>query len=156
MFRKLQTYYFLLAAICLLLMYLFPIAQIQTEKGILDLNTNGITYSIGEGMNTNRVLEIQLLIPLTSFFLLASAFIFTKNKYQKAIGRLCYILILLLIFFCWFELYYVTNDLLEKEIVKGYRGFYFAVASFAFVFLANRAIKREEEILKVLDQIRKK
>lgn len=156
MFRKFQTYYLLLAAVCILMMYLFPIAQIKTEKGIFDLNTNGITIQMHDVIVVSKVFVIQILIPLTSFVLLSSVFIFKQNKYQKSMGRLSYILILLLLFFCWFELYQITDILKEFDITKGYRGFYFPVAALAFVFLANRAIKQEEKIEKLLDKLRKK
>lgn len=156
MFSKFQTYYLLIAAACLLMMYLFPIAQIQIENEIYDLNTNGINLQIQDFSVVSKFYPIQILIPLTAFFLLAAALILKETKYQKAIGRLSYILIFLILFFCWFELYQLTNILKEYEILKGYRGFYFPIASLAFVFLANRSIKREEEILKIFENIREK
>jgi uncharacterized membrane protein len=156
MFSKFQTYYLLLAAVCLLMMYLFPIAQIQIENSIYDLNTNGIKVQIQDVAVESNLYTIQILLPLTAFFLLSAAFIFKKTHQQKTIGRLSYILIFLILFFCWFELYQITNIFKNYEILKGYRGFYFLIASLTFVFLANRTIKREEEILKIFDQIKKK
>lgn len=156
MFGKFQTYYLLIAAICLLMMYLFPIAQIQIENGIYDLDTNGIKIQIQDVAIESNLYSIQILLPLTVFFLLAAALIFKKTHQQKAIGRLSYILIILILFFSWFELYQITNIFKDHEILKGYRGFYFPIASLTFVFLANRTIKREEEILKIFDQIKKK
>lgn len=156
MFGKLQTYYLLLAATCLLMMYLFPIAQIKTENGILDFNVNGIIYKWGEKTIKHLNYGVQILIPVISFLLLASALIFKKTNLQKAIGRISYILLFLMLLSAWLELNFITNKLLEDEIKIGYRGFYFPIASLAFVFLANRAIKREEEILKVLEQIKNK
>lgn len=156
MFSKFQTYYLLLAAICLLMMYLFPIAQIQTENGIYDLNTNGIDIQIYNKALVSKLYPIQILIPLTSFFLLAAALILKETKFQKAIGRLSYILIFLILFFCWYELYQITTIFKEYDILKGYRGFYFPIASLTFVFLANRTIKREEEILRIFEKMREK
>jgi len=37
-----------------------------------------------------------------------------------------------------------------------YQGFYFPVSAIAFIFLANRAIKRELEILKMFEKLKKK
>lgn len=156
MFSKLQTYYLLLAAVCLLMMYLFPIAQIQIENEIYDLNTNGIKVQIQDVVVESQLFSIQILIPLSAFFLLAGALIIKETKFQKAIGRLSYILIFLILFFCWFELNQITNIFKEYEILKGYRGFYFPIASLTFVFLANRSIKREEEILKIFEKMKKK
>jgi hypothetical protein len=86
--------------------------------------------------------------------LLAIVTMFKNRKLQLILGRLSYLLIL-----GYFVLLYWWTDQIAGILVPGSEaaygaGIYFPVAALAFVFLANRAIKKDEDLVKSLDRLR--
>jgi hypothetical protein len=147
----------LLAAICILAKFTLPILQIQLVDHIYDFDISGINYSIN-GQEKNLVdFPFFILIPALAIFSLLTIFLYNKQHIQLKMGRLNYILILLLIVMIFFSLDGALEKMENKDVARiSYQGFYFPVAAIAFIFLANRSIKRELEVLKILENLKKK
>ena len=70
------------------------------------------------------------------------------------LNYLFHALVFALIFYSTYE---ATSQMENGEQAQiGYRGFYFAVASLAFVFLANRSIKQEMKLEELLKKVKGK
>jgi hypothetical protein len=157
MFQRLQSLYLLLAALCISGLFFLPVLQIRIVDAIYDFNVTGLYYIVN-GKEQNLIgFPFVLIIPAIFIFTFSIIFLYKKQETQLKLGRLNYILILLLIVMIIFS----TNGALEKmknsDVARiSYQGFYFPVAAIAFVFLANRAIKRELEILKIFEKMKKK
>lgn len=157
MFQRLQSLYLLLAALCISGLFFLPILQILIVDTVYDFNINGLIYLVN-GKEKNLInFPFIFMIPAMIIFTFSIIFLHKKQETQLKLGRLNYILLLLLIVMIIFS----TNGALEKmenaDVARvSYQGFYLPVAAIAFVFLANRAIKRELEILKIFEKIKKK
>lgn len=157
MFQRLQSLYLLLAALCISGLFFMPILQILIVDTIYDFNLTGLNYLVN-GKEKNLIsFPFVFMIPAMFIFTFSIIFLHKKQETQLKLGRLNYILILLLIVMIIFS----TNGALEKmenaDVARiSYQGFYLPVTAIAFVFLANRAIKRELEILKIFEKMKKK
>jgi len=157
MFQRLQSLYLILAAICILAMFMFPILQIKIVDDIYDFTVFGINYS-KEGKELNLVgFPFYILILVLASFSILTILLYKKQNSQLKLGRLNYFLILMLIVMILFSLDEALEKMQNADVAHvSYQGFYFPMAAIAFVFLANRAIKRELEIIKVFEKLKKK
>jgi hypothetical protein len=157
MFQRLQSLYLTLAALCISAMLLLPILQIQIVDEVYDFNVTGLKYLIN-GKEKNLIdFPFLIIIPAAALFSFASIFLYKKQQSQLKLGRLNYLLILLLIVMILFSLDGALEKMQNADVARiSYQGFYFPIAAIAFVFLANRAIKRELEIMKVFEKLKKK
>jgi glycopeptide antibiotics resistance protein len=153
MIQRIQTVYLSLALLSLALMFAFKIAIFKDEANEWFFSVYGLqpSNSVADGLIwfppfiLNVVLIILLLVIITMF---------KNRKMQLMLGRLSYLLIL-----GYFVLLYFWTDGIADVLIPGGKvaysvGVYFPVAALAFVFLANRAIKKDEELVKSLDRLR--
>ena len=78
---------------------------------------------------------------------------YKNRKKQLLLGRINYILILLTIVLILIDIDYVAQKL-GSVIAHHDIGTFLPVASLPFVFLANRGIKKDEDLVKSLDRLR--
>ena len=74
-------------------------------------------------------------------------------------GKLLYLIISITLCYMLIESYNLKNliDSLENVVFVGqtyHIGFFLLVSSFPFLFLANRSIKKDEDLVKSLDRLR--
>ncbi len=157
MFQRLQSLYLLLAALCISGLFFIPILQIIIVDDVYDFNLSGITYLVN-GKEKNLVdFPFFVMVPALALFSLLTIFLHKKQNSQLKLGRLNYILILLLIVMILFSVDGAIEKMENADVARvSYLGFYFPVAAIAFIFLANRVIKREMEILKIFEKLKKK
>lgn len=156
MFQRLASLYLLLAALCLLSLYFFPILQIQIVDEIYDLDLNGLEYS-ENGKASNLIhFPFFMVVPLLALFSLACIFLYKKHQVQLRLGRLNYLMVIFLIIMMIYSSRQAISQMENGDVSHiSYQGFYFPVAAIAFIFLANRAIKREVELIKIFEKISK-
>lgn len=153
MIQRIQTVYLALALLSLVLMFAFKISVFSNETNEWFFSIYGLqpANSAADGVIwfppfiLNVVLIILLLVIITMF---------KNRKMQLMLGRLSYLLIL-----GYFVLLYFWTDGLADVLTTDGKaaysvGIYFPMAALAFVFLANRAIKKDEELVKSLDRLR--
>lgn len=157
MFQRLASLYLLFSALCLLSMYFFPILQIQIVDTVYDFDWNGLQYTI-KGKETNLIhFPFFMVIPLLALFSLACIFLYQKHQVQLRLGRLNYLLVIFLIVMIVYSSRQAIGEMENGDVSHvSYQGFYFPVAAIAFIFLANRSIKREVELIKLFEKISKK
>ncbi|MFZ5551786.1 MAG: DUF4293 domain-containing protein [Bacteroidota bacterium] len=152
MLQRIQTIYFLLATACVLCMYAFDFALIDVVKEQYIFNSSGIT--VNEKNVTN--LPYQVVIALLAVYTTGVMLLYKKRPLQLKLGRLNYLLHLFLIVMMFFGVDDAAEatGLKDAAVIKYGIGFYLPIAALPFLFLANRAIKRDEEIVKSLDRLR--
>jgi hypothetical protein len=153
MLQRIQTVYLSLALLSLTLMFAFRISIFTNETSEWFFSVYGLqpSHSEADGLIwfppfvLNVLLIILLLVIITMF---------KNRKIQMMLGRLSYLLIL----GYFVLLYFWTDGIADVLIPEGKAaygaGIYFPVAALAFVFLANRAIKKDEQLVKSLDRLR--
>ena len=160
MIQRIQTVYFVLAFIVLSLSFVFPFASFDlSPDSILVLTKNGLLLNdvIVEGYVWSFSVSIFLSFILLA--LLVVVFMFKKLNVQAILGKLFYVFLLGYILFLYMnsnELMLFIQDTYKIENVQllYLYSFYAPIVAVTFVFLANRGIKKDMDLLKSLDRLR--
>ncbi|MGA8853137.1 MAG: DUF4293 domain-containing protein [Christiangramia sp.] len=136
MLQRIQTVYLLLAAI--------------TAAGLI------FVFSLWKNSAGAEVYAQDQLVVLGMFlgsaaFSIVSIFMFKNRKLQFVLGRLNIILNLFLlgVFVYWSLTLPGEIDISEKGI-----GMFLPIISIVFIVLANKAIKKDEDLVKSVDRLR--
>lgn len=158
MIQRIQSIYLLLVAILTAATSFFKLAIYTLNDEILFSYT---VYSIipadgSEAMQAGNWLPQTLI--LTAVVLLA---IFTVTRYknrklQLKLGAVIYLLLAAFIVSSYFSIMNMANLLELGDDVKTiyHIGFYLPIAAVSFQFLANRAVKKDEELVRSVDRLR--
>lgn len=152
MWQRAQTLYLLLTAVCLSLTLVFPFASYFVEGESIQFGIFGVDKnpnSISSWFPYSIVIGVSLGLTLFSITQ------FKNRKRQLNLGKINYFLVLLIIVMLFLN----TSSMAEKfginsdTIVYGI-GMYLPVAALPFLFLANRSIKKDEELVKSVERLR--
>ena len=155
MIQRIQSVYLLLMAICLVFVFVLPLASYEMP----DLSeTLWLTHASDHYKDAVNVIGMWPGVILTSLLCaitLLSLLSFRQRKKQMGLGRLMYLLIVGLVAANYF---FVQNNMPVSEnkdaaVVYGI-AFFLPVAALALNFLANRAIRSDEELVKSVDRLR--
>ena len=136
MLQRIQTIYLLLSAgVSAGLIFLLPIWETKDGTAVY-------------AMNEILVLSLFLLSALLS---LISIFMFKNRKSQFMLGRLNIILNFFLLGFFVYQSLNVSGEIVVSE--KGI-GMFLPIVSIVFLALANKAIKKDEDLVKSVDRLR--
>ena len=157
MWQRIQTIYMLLAFVALVLFNFLSTASFTANSNSWFLTPFGLsgnqveelpTYFVGFGVAINSLAAI-LIIALLGFF--------KNRKLQIRLGHASYLLCLGLTVLLYLNLSDIKSalELSFGTVEVSYNvGSYLPVVAIAFLILANRAIKKDEELVKSLDRIR--
>ncbi|MCL6218143.1 DUF4293 domain-containing protein [Zunongwangia pacifica] len=136
MLQRIQTVYLLIAAIVSLGL-IFVFALWQTEEG--------------SAVYAQDQLTIFIMFIASGLLSLISIFMFKNRKLQFVLGRINIILnfFLLGVFVYWSLSLPGEMNISEKGI-----GMFLPIISIVFLVLANKAIKKDEDLVKSVDRLR--
>jgi prolipoprotein diacylglyceryltransferase len=158
MLQRIQTVYIILFCAVLFTASFLPFASIVLE--------DQSTYNFyPTGWDSQSSLEGFKVYPFYSGYLVAVAFgilmlvNFKKRKKQLRYGMLSYFFVLITLVYMFLEVSSVEEFLLvsENNSLKSISysfSMYLLVASLPIIFLANRAIKKDEKLVSSLDRLR--
>ena len=158
MLQRIQTVYIILFCAVLFTASFLPFASIVLE--------DQSTYNFyPTGCDSQSSLEGFKVYPFYSGYLVAVAFgilmlvNFKKRKKQLRYGMLSYFFVLITLVYMFLEVSSVEEFLLvsENNSLKSISysfSMYLLVASLPIIFLANRAIKKDEKLVSSLDRLR--
>lgn len=158
MIQRIQTVYLSLAIIALSLVFAFPLAQFFAENGAYVFSVTGLKNMVpGEPPAFNAMLFLPLSVFTAGIALLD---LFTISRYKNRgfqvkltnIAVLATIALIMGIFFLYIPM-------IEKKIniVPDYRkafGIYMPLVALVFQVMANRAIKRDDKLVRSADRLR--
>ena len=155
MLQRIQTVYIFLFCVVTFSAAFSPFASfVHQNEVIYFLYPTGwkSQYSI-EGFNTYPFFASYLLSISFAILMLVN---YKKRSKQLRFGKICYLFVLLSIVIMFLEL---SNGLENLEDVNNYTvkylyGMYLLVASLPIIFLANRAIKKDDKLVSSLDRLR--
>ncbi|MDT0691087.1 DUF4293 domain-containing protein [Salegentibacter sp. F188] len=107
--------------------------------------------SIGETVYAEDELMVFIMFLLSGALSLISIFMFRNRKLQFVLGRLN---IILNFFLLGLFVYWLLNVPGEKDISEKGIGMLLPVISIVFLVLANKAIKKDEDLVKSVDRLR--
>ncbi|MEH6407179.1 MAG: DUF4293 domain-containing protein [Leeuwenhoekiella sp.] len=136
MIQRVQSVYLLLAAaVSAGLIFVFPLYSNE---------------SLDEVMAMDNYLYLALFLG-SALLSLITIFLFKNRKFQFALGRLNIILNFILLGVLVYQSQILSGgaEASEKDI-----GMFIPVISIVFIALANKAIKRDEDLVKSVDRLR--
>ena len=159
MLQRIQTIYILILTVLLFIAPFFSFTQFNLEEGnILFLATGmkGDITILDSFVFPNYVITGYLVSVSFSILMLVN---YKKRSRQMRYGKLLYLIISITLCYMLIESYNLKNliDSLENVVYVGqtyHIGFFLLVSSFPFLFLANRSIKKDEDLVKSLDRLR--
>ncbi|MBU1718701.1 MAG: DUF4293 domain-containing protein [Bacteroidetes bacterium] len=147
MIQRIQTLYLLLICVISIIMLFVPFLSLpEAEVTLLGINGK-LSGWLGLGLGLDIVILIITVITI---------FLYNNRPRQLSLTKLNFILIL---FFAVYILY-IYPDLIIKPLFSGETSFGFAwgayvpIASMVFIYLATKAIARDERLIKSADRLR--
>ncbi len=136
MIQRIQTLYLVgVAVVSGILAFIFPLWK----------DTNGVNFYATSNIT------IALLFGLGAVLAIVSIFLYKKRQHQFVLGRLNIILNVILLGLCLFHSLNLSGETTVSE--KGI-GLVFPIISIVLLALANKAIKKDEKLVKSVDRLR--
>ena len=157
MIQRVQSIYLLIATVCYACAFFVDFASVKGLETVLNFGVLSGTQVGGYSFEGNFFLTYApyingVLVALVG----ATIFLFKNRKNQLKLAYVAYGIALLYIVLIFLGLDKVKLAFAsESEITFSYlTGTYLPVASIAFLILAHRAIKKDEELVKSVDRLR--
>ena len=154
MIQRVQTLYLILAALATGLLFFFPLAEIAMNNNIIyQVKPAGLF----EPAETGEILAASSLpaLIITGLCILLSLIAMFIYKQRKLQVKICLINIVFLILSLVAIYYYVTFQFSKSDSIVHYKIFVaMPVVSAILIFLAIKAIKKDEELVRSIDRIR--
>ena len=157
MLQRKQSLFLGLAALLCLATWLFPIATYERDGRSFILRTAGLVTQEGDPVTDVDVkMPFHLVLSVLGVALMATVFMFRNRPRQMRFVRGTYLLLLGVIAFMFITDRSVNGYLSGGEPVDAGYGFSFVMPIVALVltFLAERAIKADEALVRSMDRLR--
>jgi hypothetical protein len=158
MIQRIQTLYLSLAVIATALLFVFPLAQFFAENGAYIFSITGLKNMVpGDPDAFNPMIFLPLMVVAIGLALLTlyTIFQFKKRSLQVKLTNIGVLVAIALIM----SIFFLYVPLIEKKIaiVPDYSkafGIYLPLVALVFLVMANRAIKRDEKLVRLADRLR--
>lgn len=157
MLQRKQSLFLLIGALLAFATWLFPIASFEGADGIHRLWTTGLFDPEGvENTLASPVLPFSVLHTILGAALVLSIFFYGNRKRQMRVVRGTYLLILAVVAFQYITRNSVLAYLAQDGAVQNWYGlsFYLPLVVLVLAFLAERAIKADDELVRSADRLR--
>ncbi len=158
MLQRIQTVFLAIVAIASVMLFFFPLANYYNDlHGNYKFFIYGIKYMDPEPkviFGSFFTIPLIFLTSVSFIFSVAAIFLF-KNRFLQlricSFNMITNIVLIMLIFF-----FYGTRiqSMTQIEPVYNYIGMAMPLVSIVFLILSNRAIKRDEALVKSADRLR--
>lgn len=158
MIQRIQTIYLFLAIVALILMNFFPLATFLSDFLYLKFYFTGVKNMApgGEVPLTFTMVSPLIIAVVAIAFLTVMAIAAYRNRVRQIqvtnIAMMLNILFVLAVFFVYVPLI-KRRVSIEPDFASGI-GMYLPIVSLLFLILANRAIKRDENLVRSADRLR--
>jgi len=158
MIQRIQTLYLSLAFIAMALLFAFPLAQFLSDHGAFIFSVRGLKNMVpGDPNAFNPMIFLPILIVAVGIALLTLFTIFQyKNRMFQIkltnIGVLSSIALIMGIFFLYIPMIEKKINIIP-DYSKAY-GIYMPLIALVFMVMANRAIKRDDKLVRSADRLR--
>lgn len=151
MIQRIQTIYLFFAALFILLYYMFPIAVFTTDAYVFEFFNCHISHP--ENLQPPVTMVPLAILPLFSLLLsLISIFLFKRRKLQMRLGKINMLMVFTTLVVSVFY-FFKINDLLAGTVNYGFSTL-FPMLAFAMIFMANKSIRKDENLIRSADRIR--
>lgn len=157
MLQRKQSLFLALAALLAFSTWLFPIATYQRGETTYELRTSGLFTSEGvEVVDVGLKMPFSIVLTLLGVALLVTVFLYKGRPRQMRFVRGTYLLMLGVIAYMFITDRSVQGYLEEGGAVSASYGLSFVLPIVALIlaFMAERAIKADEELVRSADRLR--
>lgn len=144
MIQRIQSVYLLGASLLSGILVLFTNFWLNSEGGLI----NFVDFFAS---NNYMLLAVGIMFYASSLLSFVTIFLYQKRKKQLVLGRVNLVFNLLIIFILIFYLQSLPGEV--SISVKGI-GLFIPFISFGLISLSNRAIKKDEKLVKSVDRLR--
>ncbi len=149
MIQRIQTLWLFLATILAVLMYFFPIIELNGDNSLMVYSFETISFAgIGGLIQTGYI--IAGLLGLIAFFSFIAIFLYKRRILQM---RFCTVISLLDIFLVILIVVFSFNEAKNPGITIGLSAV-LPLIIFILILMARRAVRRDELLVKAADRIR--
>jgi hypothetical protein len=157
MLQRIQTVYLTASVILCVLLFSFPMAKFHNDTGIYILSAIGIKYvSIYDPtIFVNFWLTFPMLILTIASIIITgiAILLYKKRRNQLILVNISFLLNIIVIALVY--LYYIGYIENLSKVVPSYRfGIFLPIISMVLLVLANRAIRKDEALVKSADRLR--
>jgi len=158
MIQRIQTLYLFLAFVAVSLLFVFPLAQFFSENGAFVFSITGLKNMVpGDPDVFSAIIFIPMLIIAAGIGILTlfTVFQYKNRPFQFKLTNFCVLLSIILIFGIFF--FYIPMIEKKINIIPDYSkafGIYLPLVALVFLVMANRAIKRDEKLVRSADRLR--
>lgn len=158
MIQRIQTVYLALASIALIVLYFFPLASYLSELSYSKLyltHLASLTPGVEPVVKNSVVLPLAIFNGIIALIGLVSVFVYKKRPLQSKIVKLCILMTIIMIVLVFFVYAPLISRLTATEAVftDGY-GLYLILLAIVMFVLANRAIIKDEKLVRSADRLR--
>lgn len=156
MIQRIQSLFLLIVTILAVVLFFVPLAKYYQETGIFTLSLTGISSAVS-GLVTVKI-SIWLSIAMMAISgVIAALSIWTILAYQDRKKQISFIRVLLMLTIVLVVIIFALTDHIRKltGITPEYEmGIYFPLVSLAMLILAQRFIKKDDELVRSADRLR--
>jgi hypothetical protein len=158
MIQRIQTVYLSLAIIALGLLYFFPMATFFSDLAYIKFYLSGVRNMAPDGIvPLTRIYAVPLILSVLAIIILAAMAISLYKNRPKQIQLTNFAVLLNILFIL--AVLFIYIPLIERRTgikpdYAGGIGIYLPIVSLMFLVLANRAIKRDENLVRSSDRLR--
>jgi hypothetical protein len=157
MIQRIQTLLLFLAFVALLLMFFFPIATFLSEENFVCFKLY-VTDLIDETNANEQLYNVWFMVPMmaliiiTGFVSFLGIFYFKKRPFQIKITGFAILMNIALIVLIFFYADKISGDFGAVATYK--LASVFPLISLLLLIFANRAIRRDEKLVRSMDRLR--
>lgn len=158
MIQRIQTVFLLIAFICAVALFFFPLAGIYGDTStylFYIYKFQNMVPGEASAFNNMAVIPLAAINAVVAILALVAIFTFKKRMLQMRLVRFAIfldIILVALIFFIYAGIIertiFVTPDYMSEA------GIYFPLVALIFLILANRYIQRDERMVRSIDRLR--
>ncbi len=160
MIQRIQSLYLLLSAILVGLVIVFPLVEFATYDNFARLSAFSLETAIGDGhwQLVSRLWALGILFSATALLNFVTIFLFKKRLLQIRLTHYSFIMKIAVVAVVVYFSFVIKNDIREYspdfQGVKPCIGSLFVIIAMVFDWLAIKAIRKDEALVRSIDRIR--
>lgn len=159
MIQRIQSIYLLIAAIATIILIFIPIGYITTDEYKYIFNSFVVKLNIPETSVYMSTVYIALLLGISVILSIVAIFMYKNRKNQTTIvyaNMLIFLITVLVMTYLYPDVIFVRKGLMNPNDLFNFNYWILAcmIPAALGLYLANRAIKKDEEKVKAADRLR--
>jgi hypothetical protein len=159
MIQRIQSIYLLIAAIATIILIFLPIGYITTDELYYVFNAFVVKLNIPESSVYMSTVYIALILGISAIISIVAIFMYKDRKRQIQIvyiNMIVFLIAILIMIYVYPDIIFVRRGLMNPDDYFNFNYWILAcmIPAALCLYLANRAIKKDEEKVKAADRLR--